>query len=256
MKVATWNVNSIRARLHRVTEYIHKERPHVLCLQETKVENEAFPKDPFRELGYELAIHGQKTYNGVAILSRTPLSGVQCGFSDGLEDTQARLIAATTNGLRIVSLYVPNGQAVGSDKLAYKFAWMGRLRSYLEGPIRQGLPLLACGDFNVAPEPIDVHDPAAWEDSVLFTREERAALARLKDVGLTDLVRKVHPDKALFTWWDYRNLAFPKNHGLRIDHIFGTHEVCERMLAAGVDREARKGKEPSDHAPAWVELAS
>lgn len=254
MKLAAWNVNSIRAREERVLGWLDAHRPDVLCLQETKVEEGKFPAEGFRARGYEVAACCQKTYNGVAIVSRTPLADVERGLADGVEDAQARCIAATAAGVRVLSVYVPNGEAVGSEKFAYKLAWMDRLRAHLAARVTPDAPLVVCGDFNVAPAPLDVHDPAAWEGHVLFSEPERAALARLVSVGLVDLVRQLHPATPLFTWWDYRMLSFPKNRGLRIDHILATPALAARATAAGVDREARKGKQPSDHAPVWAEF--
>ncbi len=254
MKLATWNVNSIRARLERVIAWIEAHRPDVLCLQETKVSDDVFPADELRALGYELAFHGQRTYNGVAILSRTPLTDVVRGFGDGADDAQARLIAATTAGVRIMSVYVPNGESVGSEKFAYKLGWMERLRRYVAAQATPAMPAVLCGDFNVAPAPLDVYDPVAWDGHVLFSAEERAALARIVESGLVDLVRTMHPTEPMFTWWDYRMLAFPKGRGLRIDHLLVTPALAARAGASGVDRESRKGKQPSDHAAVWAEF--
>lgn len=254
MKLATWNVNSIRARQERVLEWVDQHRPDVLCLQELKTEDHKFPADAYRERGYEIATFGQKTYNGVAILSLTPLVDIERGFGDGTEDPQARFVGATTAGVRVLCAYVPNGQAVGSDKFAYKLRWLERLYAYLSARLEPTFPVLLCGDFNVAPASIDVHDPAAWEGQVLCTDLERAALKRIGEVGLLDLLRRLHPSGSHFTWWDYRQLAFPKNLGLRIDHIFVTPELAEKATAIHVDREARKGKLPSDHAPVVAEF--
>lgn len=254
MKLATWNVNSIRARQERVLDWLRRHEPEVVCLQELKVEDARFPEAEFRALGYDVATFGQKTYNGVAILSRAPLADVERGFADGVDDPQARFIAATTHGVRVMSTYVPNGQAVGSEKYAYKLEWLERLRRFLVARLGAGAPAALCGDFNVAPTDADVHDPDAWREKVLCSTAERQALERVREVGLVDVVRRLHPEGALFTWWDYRQLAFPKNRGLRIDHVFATPPLAERAVAATVDREARKGKEPSDHAPVIVEF--
>lgn len=256
MKLATWNVNSLRAREGRVLAWTEANRPDVLCLQELKIEADKFPAAAFQDLGYETATFGQRAYNGVAILSRTPLLDIERGFRDGVEDPQARFIAATTaGGLRVMSVYVPNGERVGSEKFAYKLAWFERLRTYLGPRIGAAAPLALCGDFNVAPENIDVHNPMAWEGRVLFSSEERAALERLRAVGLVDLVRHLNPDAAIYSWWDYRQLSFPRNYGLRIDHILATPDLVARAFSARVDREARKGKLPSDHAPVMAEFA-
>jgi exodeoxyribonuclease III len=254
MKIATWNVNSIRARRDRFLAWLEDRRPDIVGLQELKTEDPGFPRAECEALGYSVETYGQRTYNGVALLSRSPLSDVERGFGDGVEDPQARFIAATTAGLRVMSAYFPNGQSVGSEKFAYKLSWIARLRRYLAARLPSSPPALLIGDFNVAPEDQDVHDPALWAGQVLCSPEERAALADLKTAGLADLVRHLIPKGQLFSWWDYRNLGFPKNYGLRIDHIFATPNLLPRAAAAGVDREARKGKQPSDHAPVWAEL--
>jgi exodeoxyribonuclease-3 len=254
VKLATWNVNSIRARLERVLAWLEARRPDVLCLQETKVADDAFPVDEMKARGYEIAFHGQRTYNGVAILSRTPLTDVTRGFGDGDDDAQARLIAATTAGVRVMSVYVPNGESVGSEKFGYKLGWMERLRRYVATQTAAGTAGTLCGDFNVAPAPMDVYDPAAWEGHVLFSTDEREALRRIVDTGLVDLVRTMHPTEPMFSWWDYRMLAFPKGRGLRIDHLLVTPPLAARAIASGVDRESRKGKQPSDHAAVWAEF--
>jgi len=254
VKLVTWNVNSIRARLDRLIDFLKTRAPDVLCLQETKVADDGFPLLELRALGYDVAFHGQRTYNGVAILSRAPLADVARGFGDGDDDSQARLIAATVDGVRIASVYVPNGEAVGSDKYDFKLRWMERLRTWTATHIAGDRSALLCGDFNVAPAPLDVHDPIAWKDHVLFSGPERAALARIVDVGLVDLIRTMHPTEPMFSWWDYRMLAFPKNRGLRIDHILASAPLADTCTAAGVDREARKGTQPSDHAPVWADF--
>jgi len=252
MHVATWNVNSIRAREERVLAWLAATKPDVLCLQELKVVDAKFPREPVEALGYHVETHGQPTYNGVAILSREPLADVDRGFGDDDPDDHARFIAATTCGVRVMCAYVPNGQAPDSPKFQYKLRWFERLGAYLGSRLDPTTAALLCGDFNVAPADLDVHDPVAWEGHVLCTHEERAALGRVMDGRLVDVVRRVHPDTQLFSWWDYRQLGFPKNRGLRIDHIVATPPLAERVTDAGVDREARKGKQPSDHAPVWA----
>jgi exodeoxyribonuclease III len=255
MKVATWNVNSIRARLPRVLAWLAEQRPDVACLQETKVEDSAFPEADLRALGYEIALFGQRTYNGVALLSRTPLADVARGFDDGARDEQARFIVARTAGLRIASLYVPNGQSVGSDKFQYKLEWLRRLRAWLDVRCQGSEPLLLCGDYNVAPDDRDVHDPELWRDQVLCHPLERERLAEVSAFGLADLFRQKHAEPGFYSWWDYRQLAFPKNRGLRIDHILATAPAAARCQSVVIDRAARKGKEPSDHAPVVATFA-
>ncbi len=254
MKIVTWNVNSVRARQERLLSWLKAHQPDALCLQELKCVDTDFPTEAVRALGYHAALYGQKTYNGVAILSKAEPRDVVRGLADEVEDPQARVIAATVNGVRVVSVYAPNGQAVDSPAYVYKLEWYTRLRRYLDTRHKPEEPLILCGDWNVAPEPIDTYDPALWEGQTLFTLRERDALQRLCAFGLTDTFRKLHPDEQKFSWWDYRMLAFPKNKGLRIDHLFATAPLVERLVKVEIDREERKGKQPSDHAPVWVEL--
>ncbi|MCK6526464.1 exodeoxyribonuclease III [Myxococcota bacterium] len=247
--VMTWNVNSVRARLDRLLALLQRHQPDVLCLQELKVADADFPFGPVGELGYRAVVYGQKTYNGVAILSKEEAREVEVGLDDGVEDPQARLISARFPGLRVVSVYVPNGATVGSEKWAYKLEWLARLRSWLDRRRVPGEPLAVCGDFNVAPEERDVHDPRAWEETVLFHPQARAALADVLAFGLVDTYRLHHPEGGRYSWWDYRMLAFPKDDGLRIDHVFATPPLAARCTGAEIDRAERKGKLPSDHAP-------
>jgi len=253
MKIVTWNINSIRAREERALAWTAENRPDVLCLQEIKVEDADFPLPAFQALGYEAAVHGQRTYNGVAILSRRPIADVVRGFGDGGDDSQSRFIAGTIDGIRFHCAYVPNGQAPGTEKYAYKIQWMSRLERYFQSfPVGERSVLL--GDFNVAPADLDVHDPVAWREQIMCSTPERAALTRILGGHYIDALRTVHPTLSVFTWWDYRQLSFPKNHGLRIDHIFATAPIIERLAGVSVDRNARKGKQPSDHAPVIAEL--
>lgn len=249
LKVATWNVNSIRSRLDRVLAWLQKETPSVVCLQELKCEADAFPFDVLRDAGYHAAVYGQKTYNGVAILSRTEPEAVLAGWGAAPEDEQARLVAARVGGVRVVSAYVPNGAVVGSDKWVYKLDWLARLPAYLTRTTAAGEPVLLCGDFNVAPDERDVARPEVWRASVLFHDDARRALTGVVGWGLHDVVRQHHEGPGPYSWWDYRNLAFPKNDGLRIDHIFATPALAGRCTEAYVDRDERKGDKPSDHAP-------
>jgi exodeoxyribonuclease-3 len=254
VKIVSWNVNSVRARRERLFRWLAAQQPDVVCLQELKTTEADFPFDALREAGYHAVIHGQKTYNGVAILSRREAADVERGFGDGGDDTQSRLIAARLAGVRVVSVYVPNGQEVGSEKWIYKLAWLGRLRSWLDRRCAPGEPLVLCGDFNVAPEARDVHDPAAWESTVLFHPAARGALERVRAWGLTDTFRIHHQEAGFYSWWDYRMLAFPKDNGLRIDHIFASEPMARRCTAASIDRQERKGQLPSDHAPVVAEF--
>jgi exodeoxyribonuclease-3 len=254
MKLATWNVNSVRAREERLVRWLAAHQPDVLCLQELKTTDDAFPLLPIRSLGYHAAVHGQKTYNGVAILSRTEALEVERGFGDGGDETHARLVAARVGNVRVASVYVPNGQEVGSDKWAYKLEWLKRLRAWLDRRFSKGDLVAVCGDWNVAPEARDVCDPAAWEPSVLFHPEARAALEHVRAWGLVDAFRLHHQAPGLYSWWDYRMLAFPKNQGLRIDHVLLSEPLAARCTGALIDRSERKGKQPSDHAPVVVEI--
>jgi exodeoxyribonuclease-3 len=254
MRLATWNVNSIRARQVRALAWVAAKQPDVLCLQEIKVETEGFPSDAFRALGYHSVVYGQKTYNGVAILSRAEPSDVVMGFGEGGGEPQARLLAATFDGIRVINAYAPNGQSVGSDKFSYKLDWFNRLRVHLDLRFDKAAPLLLCGDLNVAPEARDVYDPEGMVHEVLFHPEARAALARVVDFGLVDAFRAQRQESGLYTWWDYRQLAFPKNRGARIDHLLATPALVSRVRGASIDRDERKGKQPSDHAPVILEV--
>jgi len=249
LTLATYNVNSIRARLDRVLAWLGRTRYDVVCLQELKVPDEQFPSEAFEQAGWHSAVHGQRTYNGVAILSRAPLSDVRAGTGDEVEP-EARLLSARVGDVRIVSAYAPNGQIVGSIKWNYKLAWLGRLRRWLERSASPGEPLLIAGDFNVAPEDRDVARPGEWRLSVLCHPEARAALYSVVEWGLVDAMRLHHSGDGPYTWWDYRMLGFPQNNGLRIDHVFATRPMADLCRTAHVDRDERKGKQPSDHAPA------
>jgi exodeoxyribonuclease III len=251
LKLASWNVNSIRVRSDRLLRWLEAHRPDVLCLQELKATEAQFPFEALRAAGYEAAVSGQKAYNGVAILARrgVPIEDVRLGLDDGVDDDTARLVSAQVLGVRIVTVYVPNGQVVGSDKYAYKLEWFRRLRLYLERRHRTSEPLVLCGDFNVAPETRDVERPQEWEPSVLFHPDVRAALRHVTDWGLSDSFRLHHKDGGLYSWWDYRQLSFPKNDGLRLDLILATEPLARRCTDTSIDRNERKGKLASDHAP-------
>jgi len=255
VKLATWNVNSIRARLERLLRWLDAQKPDLLCLQELKATEEQFPFPEIEAAGYHAAVCGQKTYNGVAILSRTPLQEVEAGFGRPDDDPAARLISARAGELRVISAYVPNGQTVGSEKWAYKLAWLRQLRAHLDRTAHPQDQLVLCGDLNIAPEARDVANPAAWEGSVLYCPEARAALQEVRAFGLIDAFRLHHAEGGLYSWWDYRMLAFPKNDGLRIDHVLVTEPLAPLCTSAFIDRKERKGQQPSDHAPVVVELA-
>jgi exodeoxyribonuclease-3 len=255
VKVVSWNINSLRKRMDRFLAWLAETKPDVVCLQETKCADEQFPELALRSAGYHAAFHGQKSYNGVAILSQSEAREVRPAFCDQVEDPQARVIAATIGELRIFSIYAPNGQAVGSPPYDYKLQWYERLRHCLQEDENIGRGLIVCGDFNVAPRDEDVHDPELWRDAIMCSEGERAAFQQLCEAGLTDTLRLHHRETGLFSWWDYRMLSFPKNRGLRIDAVLASESLAERCTDAGIDREMRKGKEPSDHAPVWAEFA-
>lgn len=249
MKVVTWNVNSIRARNDRLFAWIERERPDILCLQETKVEDPGFPVEAMAKAGYQVAIFGQRSYNGVAIASTAPLTDVTRGFGDGEADTDARMIAATTHGMRVVCVYVPNGGELTSDKYPYKLAWYRRLRAYLERTQQPSDPVIVLGDMNVTADDQDVWSPDAWRGQIHCSEPERAALAELRAWGLVDVFRVHTPGGGVWSWWDYRGVSFFKDQGLRIDHILATEPIARRTTAVTIDRAARKGQDASDHAP-------
>ncbi len=246
MKVATWNVNSVAARLGRVTEWLSVSRPDVVLLQETKSTDDRFPASAFSELGYESVHYGQGQWNGVAVLSAIGIADVQRGFGDG--DPEARVLGATCAGLRVYSCYVPNGRSLDDPHYQYKLAWLDRLRN-LAAARDPLLPFLVGGDFNVAPSDFDCWDPAALVGATHVSAPERAALEAIESTGLVDLTRSLHPHEQWFSWWDYRGGAFHRNHGLRIDLLLVDESLRRRATASYVDRDARKGEKPSDHAP-------
>jgi exodeoxyribonuclease-3 len=249
VKLVTWNVNSIRQRQERLLALLARHQPDVVCLQETKVVDADFPADAIRAAGYDFAHCGQKAYNGVAILAREKPADVVIGLRDGNDDAPARLLAATVGDVRVISAYAPNGQSVGSDKYMFKLEWYARLYALLARECAPDRPFALVGDFNVAPGDLDVHDPLAWQGKIMCSEPERAALRKLCEWGLVDAFRARYPDKVAFTWWDYRMLGFPKNHGLRIDHLLLTKPLFSRLEDVVIDRDERKGKQPSDHAP-------
>jgi exodeoxyribonuclease-3 len=248
MKIATWNVNSIIARLPIVTRWLESAQPDVLCLQELKCIDEKFPLAEFRELGYHAEVFGQRTYNGVAILSRNPGTDVQRGFANEEEGAHSRLIAATVNGVRVINVYIPNGQMVGSDKYRFKLEWMQRLHRFFDVH-KNAEPVLLCGDFNVAPEERDVHDPVMWEGRILFSMREREALEQVKSWGFEDAFRLHTQDAGHFSWWDYRQGAFRRDAGLRIDHIWVSDPLARACRESWIDKEPRTWERPSDHTP-------
>jgi exodeoxyribonuclease-3 len=255
MKIATWNVNSLRVRLAQLLDWLVAERPDIVGLQETKLSDEEFPVETLRDAGYGAVYAGQKTYNGVAILSRDEAEDVATELP-GFEDPQRRVLAGTYGGLRVIDLYVPNGQAVGSEKYDYKLAWLAALKPFLAAQLERYPQLAVIGDFNIAPEDRDVHDPAAWEEAIMCSTPERSAFQELLDVGLTDAFRQLEPGEGHFTWWDYRAAAFRRGRGLRIDHILVSRDLGERLTDCRIVRDLRGLERPSDHAAVVAEFSS
>ena len=252
MKIVSWNVNSVRARLARLLAWLEKHEPDLLCLQETKVVDDDFPRLELEGLGYHLETFGQKTYNGVAFLSRQAPADVIRGLPGTREE--ARLIAGTFGDLRVVNAYVPNGSEVGSEKYTYKLEWLDRFREFLERDCAPEEPLLLCGDFNIAPEDRDVHDPERWRGKVLCSDPERGKFRALVEWGLVDALRLGTEAAGIYTWWDYRLSGFRRDWGLRIDHFLVTRPLIPRVRDVSVDREERGGEKPSDHAPLIARL--
>ena len=262
MRIISWNINSLRKRQDRLFAWLEATRPDVVCLQETKCTDDQFPELSLQAAGYHAVYHGEKSYNGVAILSRAGPLEVRPSLCDEMVDPQARVISATIANIRIYSIYAPNGQALGSPAYEYKLNWYQRLRNCVAREKNIDLAtvsssaggLVMCGDFNVAPEDADVYDPALWHGAIMCSDGEREAFQALCQLGLIDTLRLHHDEGGLFTWWDYQMRAFEKNRGLRIDAILANKSLAKKCTAAGIDREMRTGKEPSDHAPVWAEF--
>ncbi len=255
MKLATWNVNSLKVRLPQALDWLAANRPEVLCLQETKLEDGNFPLAEINAAGYHAVFSGQKTYNGVAILSRQPAVDVSAGIP-GFPDEQKRVLAATFDGMRAICVYIPNGQSVDSDKYQYKLRWLEALTDWLEEELKKYPALALLGDFNIAPEDRDVHDPKAWAGQVLCSDAERAALRRLTALGLKDSFRLFEQPEKSYSWWDYRMNAFRRNLGLRIDHILLSDALAPACASCAIDKAVRGLERPSDHAPVVAELAA
>jgi exodeoxyribonuclease-3 len=253
MKLATWNVNSLKVRLPQVLEWLAAKRPDAVCLQETKTEDANFPLAEIAAAGYEPVYSGQKTYNGVAILCRNKATDAAAGIL-GFDDPQKRVISATVGGLRVVCVYIPNGESTESDKYRYKLEWLARLTAWLKEELQKHPRLVVLGDYNIAPEERDVYDPKAWEGKVLFSEPERAAFRALIGLGLEDSFRLFDQPEKSFSWWDYRMNGFKRNLGLRIDHILLTQELVKRCKSCSIDREMRAKERPSDHAPVVAEI--
>ncbi len=252
MKIVSWNVNSLNVRLPHVLDYLSKHQPDVLALQETKQTDDKFPKDDLEAAGYHVAFQGQKTYNGVAIISKHPLEDVSFDMPN-LDDPQKRVIAATIQGVRIIDIYLPNGQEVGSEKYAYKMKWITALKAYVQDELKTCDKLVLLGDYNIAPADIDIHDPDRWRGKIMCSDEERAHFQDLLSMGLHDSLRELHPDEPMFSWWDYRANAFRRRWGIRIDHLLVTPNI--QVLDGGVHAEERAKAQPSDHAPVWIDIA-
>ena len=262
MKIATWNVNSIRSRLEHATDWLQTNSDvDLLCVQETKVVDEQFPQTAFMDLGYTVNFYGQKSYNGVALISKAPVEQVRKGFAGVLSedavgdlDTQKRVISAVIEGVRVVNVYVPNGSAIGSEKYEYKLSWLKLLKQYLASLLEESADLLICGDFNIALEDIDIHNPAKRATHIMSSDVEREALQDVLTLGLKDVFRKFNQESEQFSWWDYRAASFRRNAGWRIDHHYLTPSLYDRAKACVIDIEPRKREKPSDHTPVIVEL--
>jgi exodeoxyribonuclease-3 len=254
MKIAAWNVNSLKVRLPQLLDFLATRQPDVVCLQETKLTDDSFPVAELEAAGFRAVFAGQKTYNGVAIVSRSEPTDVQIGIPD-LEDEQRRVIAATVEGVRVVCVYCPNGQSLDSDKYPYKLAWFDALAAWLKAELAHFPKLAVLGDYNIAPEDRDVHDPEAWKDSVLVSAPERERFRALLALDLKDSFRLFEQPEKSFSWWDYRMMGFRRNHGLRIDHILLSPPLAAACTASTVDRDMRKLERPSDHAPVVAEIA-
>lgn len=260
MKLTTWNINGVKARIEALTAYLKEAAPDVICLQEIKSVDEGFPREAIEELGYNVATHGQKGFNGVAILSKLPLEDVTRKLPGDASDEQARYLEATIapshgRAVRVASIYLPNGNPIGTDKFAYKLAWMKRLKAHAGKLLKDEGALVLAGDFNVIPTPDDAKRPEAWVSDALFQPESRAAFQAILGLGFTDAVRCCHPEPGVYTFWDYQAGAFQKNDGIRIDHLLLSPQAADRLQHAGVDKFTRGWEKPSDHCPAWIELA-
>ncbi|MEZ5851403.1 MAG: exodeoxyribonuclease III [Hyphomicrobiaceae bacterium] len=258
MKVATWNINGVKARIGNLIAWLQQAAPDVVCLQEIKSQTEAFPAAEIEALGYNVAVHGQKGFNGVALLSRTPIEDVRRGLPGEPDEAQSRYIEGvitTERGvLRVGGLYLPNGNPIGTDKFSYKLAWMERLEAHARTLLAYEEPFVLAGDYNVIPEPADARNPQAWVNDALFQPETRRNWRRLEALGLTDAIRACYPQPGIYTFWDYQAGAWQKDHGIRIDHLLLSPQAADRLRSAGIDKATRAWEKPSDHVPVWVDL--
>jgi exodeoxyribonuclease III len=258
MRIATWNVNSIRQRLDSMQAWLKERKPDIVCLQEIKCVDEAFPREAFEALGYNVAVHGQKTFNGVALLSKLPFDEVAPGLIGDTGDVQARfleaLVSTKTGALRVVSLYLPNGNPAPGDKYDYKLKWMDRLINFSRERLKLEEPLVLAGDYNVIPAPADARRPAAWVNDALFLPKTRERFRALANLGLTDAIRATSDDAGLYSFWDYQAGSWQKDDGIRIDHLLLSPQATDRLVDAGIDRHVRSWDKPSDHVPVWIDL--
>lgn len=258
MRIATWNVNSIKAHLGAVTSWLKERAPDVVCLQELKCVDDAFPRSEIEDLGYNVTVHGQKTYNGVAILSKHPIDEAKPRLPGDDEDAHARYIEATIStkegAVRVASIYLPNGNPVASDKFKYKLKWLDRLKAHARELLRLEEPLVLAGDFNVIPMPRDAAFPEKWTGDALFQPETRTKFRELEHLGFTDALRATSDEKGLYTFWDYQAGAFQKNNGIRIDHLMLSPRAADRLISVGIDKKVRAAEKPSDHVPIFADL--
>ena len=257
MKIATFNINGIKARIEALPRWLEAARPDVVCLQEIKSQDEAFPRGLFEDMGYRVETHGQKSFNGVAILSKLPLEDVTRGLPGDPADEQARWIEATVIGaraMRVCGLYLPNGNPAPGPKYEYKLAWMARMEARVRALLAEEMPVIFLGDYNVIPQPEDAARPEAWVSDALFLPQSRAALRRIAHLGLTEAIRTRNPRPGIYTFWDYQANSWERGNGIRIDHLFLSPQAADLMSEAGIDKDVRAGDKPSDHVPVWVEL--
>ena len=260
MIIATWNINGVKARLEAALTYLRNRAPDVVCLQEIKSVDDGFPTQAFQDIGYNVVTNGQKGFNGVAILSKTPLEDVSRGLPGDDADQHARWIEASvalgSQMIRVVSLYLPNGNPIGTEKFTYKLAWMARMQMRAKSLLANEMPLVLAGDFNVIPDPEDAKRPQAWVNDALYQPESRAAWRALVNLGFTDATRACHPGPGVYTFWDYQAGAFQKDDGIRIDHLLLSSQATDLLRSSGIDRDTRAQEKPSDHVPVWIKLAA